>query len=201
MKKTITLLSACAGLFAVATLLSSCGPGCNGALGVAGLFALGTQETRVIGRKADSAAAKPAPALAVAQWMQGPEVQVTTGQVTVVEFWATWCPPCRTSIPHINEIYKKHKDSGLAVVGLSNEKPEVVKPFIEKQGGSMTYPVAISSKADYANYMEAWGIGGIPHAFVVGADGGVAWHGHPMDSGFEAVIKRELDKIPRDVVE
>ena len=80
----------------------------------------------------------PAPELSVTQWIQGPEMQVTTGQVTVIEFMATWCPPCLKSIPHLNELYKTHKEDGLAAVGLFFEHPNVVKAFVEKQGDKMT---------------------------------------------------------------
>ena len=45
----------------------------------------------------------------------------TEGKPMIVEFWATWCPPCRESIPHLNEIYAKYKEKGLQVVGITDE--------------------------------------------------------------------------------
>ena len=181
MKKSLALLSSTFAACAVAALIVS---SCHAE----------TDKTEKVN------AGKPAPELSVTQWIQGPEMQVTTGQVTVVEFWATWCPPCLESIPHLNEIYKTHKENGLAVVGLSDEKPNVVKAFVEKQGDKMTYPVAIGSKADYANYMGAWGVNGIPHAFVVGREGDVVWQGHPMEPAFENAIKKALDKDSADAL-
>ena len=64
----------------------------------------------------------PAPKIEAKKWVQGGPVEIKDGQVTVIEFWATWCPPCRASIPHINELYKQFKDKNVAFVGVSDEK-------------------------------------------------------------------------------
>ncbi len=107
------------------------------------------------------------------------------GKVAVVEFWATWCPPCRRSIPHIEEIFQKHQKDGLVVIGLSNEEKEKVEPFAKKMG--MTYIVGWGSDSggDY-------GVDTIPRAFVVGRDGKVAWTGNPLEKGFEGEIEKAL---------
>jgi thiol-disulfide isomerase/thioredoxin len=125
----------------------------------------------------------PAAALAVKEWVKGKQVDVKDGKnIYVVEFWATWCPPCRTSIPHLTEIQKNFKDKGVVVIGISDETADKVKPFVEKQAEKMEYVVAIDEGGKCSKgYMEAFGQGGIPHAFIVGKDGKVIWHGHPMD--------------------
>ena len=135
----------------------------------------------------------PAPALSGMTWIQGGPVELKKGQVAVVEFWATSCPPCRATIPHLNEVYKQYATNDVVLVGISNESPEKVKAFIKQMGDKMTYPVAIGSQEVYAGYMGAFGVNGIPHAFVVGADGNVAWHGHPMDN-LEKAIDAALAK-------
>ncbi len=135
-----------------------------------------------------------APELKADKWIQGDAVEIKKGQITVVEFWATWCPPCRTSIPHLNDLYKKYKDMGVAIVGISDEKEKTVQSFVKKMGAEMEYPVAIGTAETQAGYMSAFRVGGIPHAFVVDADGKFAWQGHPMD-GLDKAIETELAKL------
>ena len=61
----------------------------------------------------------PAPRIAVEKWVKGKEVKsFEKGKVYVVEFWATWCPPCKKSIPHLTEVATKHKDK-VEVIGVS----------------------------------------------------------------------------------
>lgn len=136
----------------------------------------------------------PAAKLEIAEWIKGQPVDVTDGKnIYVVEFWATWCPPCRTSIPHLTELQKKYKDKGIVFVGISDEKVSVVKPFVEKMGDKMDYRVAIDKdNACNDGYMKAYGIGGIPHAFVVDKKGKVIWQGHPM-ADLDKTLQQILD--------
>lgn len=131
----------------------------------------------------------PAPALTIGQWIKGEPVSVTdSGQVTVVEFWATWCPPCRDSIPHLTELQKRYADQGVRFIGISDEDAATVKPFVAKMGAGMDYRVAVdANRATYKAYMGAFGINGIPHCFIVDRTGRIAWHDHPM-AGIEEVL-------------
>lgn len=126
--------------------------------------------------------------LQIATWVKGDAVKLEKGKVYVVEFWATWCPPCRKSIPHLTELQKKFKD--VTFVGVTDETLEEVKPFVDKQGPEMDYVVAIdnASKTN-EGYMAAYGQGGIPTAFIVNKDLQVAWVGHPMVGLDEALAK------------
>jgi len=63
------------------------------------------------------------------------------GKVLVVNFWATWCPPCRQEIPHFIEAQKRYGDKGLQFVGISIERPDVVWAFAQKQ--RFNYPLLI----------------------------------------------------------
>lgn len=140
-----------------------------------------------------------APALTGLAWIQGGPVEIKKGQVAVVEFWATWCPPCRATIPHLDALYRNYATNGVVFVGISNESPEKVRAFVKQMGDKMTYPVAIGSQAVYAGYLGAFGVSGIPHAFVVGTDGKIAWHGHPMDKmeqAIDAALGKAGDRAP-----
>ncbi len=130
-----------------------------------------------------------APKLQVAKWVQGePVKEFEKDKTYIVEFWATWCGPCRVSIPHLNELHEKYKDKGLVVIGQDVwERDETqVEPFVKKMGDKMTYRVALDDKTKEAEgamaetWMKAAGQGGIPAAFVVNKHGKVAWIGHPM---------------------
>ena len=132
----------------------------------------------------------PAPKLQVGKWIQGEPVKdFEKDKAYVVEFWATWCPPCRTSIPHLNEIHLKFKDKGLVVIGQDafEQKEDGVAKFVKDMGDKMTYRVALDEKKDAKDggrmaetWMKAAEQKGIPTAFVVDKNGKIAWIGHPM---------------------
>lgn len=139
--------------------------------------------------------------LNISEWVKGATaeapVNVTDGKnFYVVEFWATWCGPCKTSIPHLTELQKKYKDKGVVFVGVSNETIEKVKPFVEEQGEKMDYVVALD-KENLTNkdYMRAYGQNGIPTAFVINKKGQIAWVGHPMsmDKPLEQIVADTYD--------
>lgn len=129
---------------------------------------------------------------ALAATDQNFEAEVLNSEIPVlVDFWATWCGPCKTSIPHLTEMQKKFKDKGVIFVGISDEKPATVLPFVQKMGDKMDYVVACDEERKSSDgYMQAYGQGGIPTAFIVGKDGKVLWFGHPM-----AELEATLEKI------
>ncbi|MBR5979105.1 MAG: TlpA family protein disulfide reductase [Verrucomicrobia bacterium] len=134
-----------------------------------------------------------AKALTISEWVKGSAVDVTDGKnVYVVEFWATWCGPCRNTIPHLTELQKKYKDQGVVFVGVSSEKAEDVKPFVQEMGDKMDYNVAVDKDdATDKAYMAAYGQGGIPCAFIINKESQVVWVGHPM----------EMEKPLQEVIE
>src|SRR5882724_10852622 len=85
----------------------------------------------------------PAPKIEVKEFVKGgPVKSFEKGKIYVVEFWATWCGPCRTSIPHLSELQKKHKDVVFIGVSVFERDPSKVKPFVEEMGEKMAYRVA-----------------------------------------------------------
>lgn len=132
-----------------------------------------------------------APALRVAKWIVGGPATPDKPDgktVYVVEFWATWCPPCLRSVPHLIKLQDRLKDRGVVVVGISDEDPQTVEAFARRM--KMTYTVGIDD--DHAT-SNAWmaGVSGIPHAFVVNKDGVIVWSGHPL-MGLDDVLEQVL---------
>ena len=131
----------------------------------------------------------PAPPLNTGAWIQGEPVKgFEKGKVYVVEFWATWCGPCREAIPHLNALHLSHAGKGVVVIGQNVwEKDEsLVPPFVKKMGEKMTYRLALDNTNDGTGamaetWMKAAGRNGIPCTFVVDGQGRVAWIGHPSE--------------------
>lgn len=127
---------------------------------------------------------KPAPEISAKNWLNSSKpvtLKSLQGKVVVVEFWATWCPPCRKSIPHLIEMQNKYKDK-VTFIGITDEAKADVEGFVKEN--KMNYIIAADSDAG-----GAYGVHSIPKAFVVGKDGKVIWQGHPMSGLEEAVAK------------
>ncbi len=88
------------------------------------------------------------------------------GKVVLVNFWATWCPPCRKEMPDLQALYDKYKDQGLVVLSISDEEAAKVNPFIAER--KITYPVLL----DPGRKMNtAFVVEGIPKSFVYDREG------------------------------
>lgn len=110
------------------------------------------------------------------------------GKPLLLEFWATWCPHCLASIPHLQELYTKYSSKGLQVLAVSAEKKKAVEKFVKAMGEKMTYPIGIDNQGQTTT---AYRIRGIPTAFLIDKNGVVRWAGHPMQLS-ESMIKNLL---------
>jgi thiol-disulfide isomerase/thioredoxin len=90
------------------------------------------------------------------------------GHVTIVNFWATWCPPCRVEIPALQRLHEDFADAGLVVLGLSTDAGGVaeVSAFLEERG--VSYPVAM---ADPATRRAFGGVSALPTTFILDREG------------------------------
>jgi peroxiredoxin len=88
------------------------------------------------------------------------------GKVVILDFWATWCPPCRAEIPFFIELMKQYNKEELQVLGIALDDINRVKNFYKQNG--MDYPVAI---ADTNTPIAYGGIQGIPTTFVIDKEG------------------------------
>jgi thiol-disulfide isomerase/thioredoxin len=149
----------------------------------------------------------PAPKLSIAKWLKGKKAKIKVkkskkkktkeskkpGKVYVIEFWATWCAPCRESIPRLNDLQRRYRDKGVTAIGVTTEDEnntlDMVKAFVNEWGDKMDYTVAFDRKdSTYAKYMTAAGQSGIPTVFVVEQTGHIAWIGSPFD-GLDYVVE------------
>ena len=132
----------------------------------------------------------PAPKLAVKSFVKGePISEFEPGRNYVVEFWATWWRPCRTSIPHLTELQKKNPNVAFIGVSVFERDQSKVKPFVEEMGGKMAYRVAVDAVGDKEQgsegamaktWMTAAGQDVIPTAYIINKESKIAWIGYPM---------------------
>lgn len=148
----------------------------------------------------------PAPPLSVEEWVKGERIEsLQPGHVYVVEFWATWCRPCRESIPHLSKLQTTYKDKGVTVIGVAGSEDERtkvppeqrlshLKEFVQGKGEGLSYAVAYDQDRSMARaWMQPAGQGSIPCAFLVDTEGKIAWVGHPMN-GLDSALKALLAK-------
>src|SRR5690242_14193675 len=97
---------------------------------------------------------------------RGWSLKVLRGKVVLVNFWATWCPPCRKEIPDLDALYKQFKAGGLVVLGISDEPAIKVQPFVRQE--KVSYPVLLDSGR---KVNDLYSVSGIPMSFVYDRSG------------------------------
>ncbi len=117
------------------------------------------------------------------------------GHIVVLDFWATWCPPCRASIPELVRVQKKFRDKGVVLLGLSVDDPDMYKNkylLAFKQKFKMNYPVLRADLKIMQDYFGTERVA-VPTAFVINKDGKIVdRHVGYIPGAIEKSIKKLL---------
>ncbi len=157
-----------------------------------------------------------APPLSIKEWVRGDAVDLSrdaSKKIHMIEFWATWCPPCKASVPLLTQFQEKYKND-LTIIGVTDpdnrgNTAKAVRRFVKKRGKEMGYTVAIDHDSKTTNrYLLAAGAMGIPHAFLIGRDGNILWQGSPLDPQLGEILPKIIDgsydlsaaKVEREVI-
>ena len=137
---------------------------------------------------------RPAPQFSLAN-LDGKNVSLKdfADKVMVVDFWATWCGPCREEIPHLNKLYENYRGKGLVVVGISMdaEGPEVVKQFAKEL--RMEYPVVMG---DENVQQDFGGIVGLPTTFIIDRKGNIV----KKYTGYQPGMIGDMEQIIKELI-
>jgi peroxiredoxin len=118
--------------------------------------------------------------------LEGQEVTLASlkGKVVLIDFWATWCGPCRESIPHLVDLYKHYREKGFEVIGVSVDKgeAEVVRRFSKAM--DIPYPILIASE----EVTRSYGVTALPTTFLIDREGNI----QERVIGFNSRIAKEL---------
>jgi thiol-disulfide isomerase/thioredoxin len=141
---------------------------------VIGLTGCSGSEPPGRGQDAEAQSATPQPAADIDLPLQpsGPPTQLSSlkGKVVVLDFWATWCGPCKLSMPALEKIYRKYKDQGLVVIGISEDEQSTQSqiPDVKKSLG-VTYPTVVATAI--AGVGDKYPHTGIPAYYVIDKKG------------------------------
>jgi peroxiredoxin len=92
------------------------------------------------------------------------------GKAVMVNFWATWCPPCREEMPAMERLYRRHHGRGFVLLAVSvDTDAALVKPFLAQH--KLTFPVALDANMELAN---AYGVRALPASFLIDREGNLA---------------------------
>lgn len=136
---------------------------------------------------------KPAPDFTLRD-LRGNQVSLSDfrGQPIVLNFWATWCSPCRVEIPHLEALYTKYKDQGLVVLGMNTETDYMkVKRFAEPQ---ISYTVLL----DGGTQAQRYDVSGIPCTYYIDREGIIRHRSVGFGPGDEALIEEQIKALLAD---
>jgi thiol-disulfide isomerase/thioredoxin len=122
-------------------------------------------------------------------------VAANNQSIKVVEMWATWCPPCKKSIPLLTQAQQVYGTKNVVFYGFTSEADEaLVTNFVREKGATMNYNVQLdSAKKTVGPFSAIWNVGTIPHVYVISHRGKIVWQGNPLSTRtFERAIQETI---------
>ena len=113
------------------------------------------------------------------------------GNVVLLNFWASWCEPCRQELPHLQQLHERHSDDGLVVLGVTDEDPETAQRYLREH--DIDYP---SLHDGDGSAMQSYQINAIPTSLIIGRDGELLERveGYTPASTFSKALKTLLTR-------
>ncbi len=139
------------------------------------------------------------PPLVLSKWIQGKPIDLKADaakKIHMIEFWATWCPPCKASIPLLTD-YQKRYVKDLVIVGITDPEPmrnslKMIERFVKRMGPDLQYRIAADDNGKTWNKWLDPAMG-IPYAFLIGRDGRIVWQGSPLEPSLAEIIPAVID--------
>ncbi len=107
------------------------------------------------------------------------------GQVVIIDFWATWCPPCRNSIPAFSRLYEKYHEQGLTILGIGLDDEQALVSFQKQM--DIPYPILVGDK----DLAKDYGVTGIPKTIFIDKKGNV----RKTQTGFAPELEATFDAL------
>ena len=115
------------------------------------------------------------------------------GKIVILEFWATWCSPCRESVPELNEMYERFRGKNVELLGISVDKggdaPSAVRAFLTEH--AVAYPVLLDDR----NVNSSYGVSGIPAMFIIDKEGKVVKQFTGFIPGLGRTLSKEVETL------
>ena len=125
--------------------------------------------------------------------MAGPNLrlQEQRGQVVMINFWATWCGPCRQEMPHLNRLFEKYRASGFVLLGVNvDDDPRNAAEVAAKLG--VTFPMLLDTDKKVSHLYD---LGSMPSTLLIDRDGKVRYLHRGYQSGYEDTYEKQIREL------